>query len=104
MKVWADPDHVGKITVSIMNILSAHFHKEAKKSEEDQNFDKLIKLSQACGYQAQLYSGLQKSHEFARRLDRIDKVLQSATPEDLALGQNPVIIEENEIRSRKYGV
>ena len=103
-KAWADPDHVGKITVSIMNILSKHFHKEAKKSEEDQDFDKLIKLSQACGYQAQLYSGLQKSHEFARRLDRIDKVLETATPETLALGLNPVVIEENEMRSKKLGV
>ena len=102
-KVWADPDHVGKITVSIMNTLSAYFHKEAKKSEEDQDFDKLIKLSQACGYQAQLYSGLQKSHEFARRLDRIDKVLETATPETLALGLNPVVLADADRRSQLDG-
>lgn len=103
-KAWADPDHVGKMVVSVMNVLAAAFHKHSAKSEDERDYDLIIKLSQACGYQAQLYSGLQKSHEFARRLDRIDKVLMTVTPEDLALGLNPVIMAEAEIRSQKFGV
>ena len=99
MKVWADPDHVGKVTISIMNVLAKAFHVQAGKSEENRDYELLIKLSSACGYQAQLYSGLQKSHEFAKRLDSIDKVLSKATPEDLALGMNPVVIAEEDRRT-----
>jgi hypothetical protein len=93
-KAWADPEHVGKITISTLNILTKEFHKEAKKTEID--YDLLVKLSQAAGYQCQLYSGLQKSHEFARRLQSIEKTLANATPEDLALGQSPALLADME--------
>jgi len=100
---WADPEHVGKITISILDILTKEFHKANKKADDEKDFDLIIKLSQAAGYQAQLYSGLQKSHEFARRLQSIEKVMQTANPETLALGQNPVIIAEEELKSKQLG-
>ncbi len=96
---WADPDHVGKVTVSILDVLAKAFHRESAKSEDERDYEKLIKLSQATGYQAQLYSGLQKSHEFARRLQSIEKTLETATPEDLAFGLNPVLAAEAELKS-----
>ena len=72
---WTDPTHVGKISVSIMDVLFAEFEKEAKKEDDTKDFDKLIKLSQATGYQAQVFSGLQKNHEFAKRLQSIERTL-----------------------------
>ncbi len=93
-KEWADPSHVGKITIRILDSLSAEFFKEMKKDDKD--MDVAIKLSQAAGYQAQLYSGLQKSHEFSRRLQSIEKTLANATPEDLALGQSPALLADME--------
>ena len=98
-KTWADPEHVGKVTIRILDTLSGQFFKEMKK--EDKGMDLAIKLSQAAGYQAQLYSGLQKSHEFSRRLQSIEKTLSNATAEDLALGQNPVLISETDTESKK---
>ncbi len=98
---WADPEHVGKVTISILDILSGLFHKEAKKKDDAKDYDLLVKLSQAAGYQAQLYSGLQKSHEFARRLQRLEKDMNTYTPEETALKNNPVLIEENNLKNQK---
>lgn len=95
-KNWASADHVGKITISILNALTGEFHKANKAEEKDHGL--LIKLSQACGYQAQLYSGLQKNIEYSRRLEELEKTVQHATPEELALGQNPVIQAEEELK------
>ena len=103
MKEWTDPEHVGKVTVSHLNLLSGAFHKEMKKSDEEKNYDLIIKLSQAAGYQAQLYSGLQKNHEFAKRLQSIEKTLSRATPEDLSLGLNPVLQAESELKAQEAG-
>jgi len=100
-KSWAEPEHVGKITISILDTLSREFHKEAVKDKPD--YSLLVKLSSACGYQSQLYSGLQKHHEFAKRLQRIEKEMQSATAEDLALGKNPVLSAEADRESRLDG-
>jgi len=100
-KTWAEPSHVGKVTISILNVLFREFHKEAGKDKPDHNL--LIKLGGACGYQAQLYSGLQKNHEFGKRLKSLEKAVQSATPEELALGRNPVIFAEEEQKSRLDG-
>lgn len=97
-KAWADPEHVGKITISILDILSKEFHIEAKKGDDEKNFDNLIKLSQAAGYQSQLYSGLQKSHEFAKRLKRIEKELDLTDTQNVML-QNPVIAAEEELKT-----
>ena len=59
-KTWADPNHVGKVTISMLEILSREFHKKSGKDQIDHGL--LIKLGGACGYQAQLYSGLQKKY------------------------------------------
>ena len=82
---WTDPAHVGKISVSIMDKLYEIFEKEAKKEDEEINLDVLIKLSQATGYQAQVYSGLQKNHEFAKRLQSIEKTLSGEKPLELKI-------------------
>jgi len=101
MKQWTSPEHVGKVCVGILDVLSGEFYKENKKKEDEKDFDKLIKLSSACGYQAQIYSGLQKSHEFARRLSSLEKDIQKSIPEDFAYSQNPVIAAEEEQKSQK---
>jgi hypothetical protein len=41
----------------------------------------MIKLSQAVGYQSQVYSTVQKNHDFARRLKMIEGELLQTTPE-----------------------
>ena len=100
-KSWSEPEHVGKVTISILNVLSREFHKEAVKDEPDH--DLLVKLSSACGYQSQLYSGLQKNHEFAKRLQSIEKTIGTATAEELALGKNPVLSVEADTKSQLDG-
>ena len=47
-KTWAEPSHVGKVTISILDILAREFHMESAKDKIDHNL--LIKLSGACGY------------------------------------------------------
>jgi len=100
-KNWSDASHVGKVTISILNVLAREFHKEAIKDKPDH--DLLAKLSSAAGYQSQLYSGLQKNHEFAKRLQKIEKEMQSATAEELAMGKNPVIGAEEDEKSKLDG-
>jgi hypothetical protein len=102
-KEWTDADHVGKVVVSHLNFLSKEFHKHIQKPDEEKNYDLIIKLSSAAGYQAQLYSGIQKNHEFAKRLQSIERSMSKATPEDLAYKQNPVIIAEEELKSKQLG-
>jgi hypothetical protein len=84
---WTDPSHVGKISVSIMDILFTEFKKESEKDEDTQDIDKLIKLSQATGYQAQVFSGLQKNHEFAKRLQSVEKLLSAENQLELKIAK-----------------
>lgn len=98
-KGWVPAEHVGKITTSILDILAREFFKESKNKELDHGM--LIKLSQACGYQAQLYSGLQKNIEYANRLESVEKTISGATPEDLAMGNNPVLQEEANLKTKE---
>ena len=100
-KTWAEPEHVGKITISILDTLTEEFHKESAKDEKD--YSLLIKLASACGYQAQLYSSLWKNHEFSKRLQILEKAVNSATAEDLALGKNPAVIAEADRESQLDG-
>ena len=100
-KTWAEPSHVGKVTISILDIFAREFHKESCKDQIDHSL--LIKLGGACGYQAQLYSGLQKNHEFAKRLQRIEIQVQNADAESLAMINNPVISAEEDRQSRLDG-
>ena len=46
-KTWAEPSHVGKVTISILDILAREFHMESGKDQIDHNL--LIKLGGACG-------------------------------------------------------
>jgi hypothetical protein len=96
-KGWATAEHVGHVTISILDVLAKEFHKANAKGE-DKDHALLIKLSQAVGYQSQLYSGLQKSIEYAKRLEEVEKVVQHASAEDLALGQSPVLQAEDELK------
>ncbi len=98
-KGWVPAEHVGKITTSILDVLAREFFKQSKNKELDHGM--LIKLSQACGYQAQLYSGLQKNIEYASRLESVEKTIRSATPEDLAMGNNPVLQEEANLKTQE---
>jgi len=97
-KNWAEPEHVGKITISILNTLTSEFHKESAKDEKD--YSLLIKLASACGYQAQLYSSLWKNHEFSKRLQILEKNFQRT---DSVYLDSPVVIAEEEEKSRLDG-
>jgi hypothetical protein len=90
-KTWDSVEHVGKVTISILNLLSKEFHKEAKKEKPD--YSLLTKLSSACGYQAQLYSGLQKNHEFAKRLEEIENSMKKEVRDKSILEKYPPIYE-----------
>lgn len=103
MKDWTSAERIGKIAVSVINVLAKEFHKEANKPEGEKDWKKIISLSQANGYQCQLYSALQKSHEYEFRLQKVERTIKNATPESLALGLNPVIAAEEEIKTQsKY--
>ncbi len=87
-KGWSRPEHVGKVTINTLNILSEYFMVETKKGE-DKDMNLIIKLSQAMGYQSQIYAGLQKTFDMAKRVADIEKVLETADPESLATGRKP---------------
>lgn len=97
-KGWADPEHVGKITINIIDTLSKEFNIESKKEEKDKEL--LLKIAGGIGYQSNIYSGLQKNHDFAKRLVAIEDTLSVADAETLAMGQSPVIIAEDDLRVR----
>ena len=100
-KGWQTAEHVGRVTIGILDILASEFHKHSKKPDDEKDHNLIIKLSQACGYQSQLYSGLQKSIEYAQRLEAVEKTLEFATPEDLAMGKNPVLSEEADLKYKE---
>lgn len=93
------PEHVMKIGLSIMHSLAGEFHKEAAKPEGEKDFGLLTKLSQAVGYQSQLFSALKKSHEYERRLQKTERAVRHLTPENLVYENNPVISAERELES-----
>ncbi len=89
-KGWSRPEHVGKVTVHTLDILSGYFNEENKKGD-DKDMNLIIKLSQAMGYQSQIYAGLQKTFDMAKRIEEIEKMVQNADPELLAMGMSPVL-------------
>lgn len=89
---WVEPEHVGKTLVSIFDVLAKEFHAESKKKEP--NFDKMFRLSQATGYQAQIYGTMLKAHEFERRLHSVEKTLSKVTPEEVAMLSSPILVAE----------
>lgn len=100
-KGWVPAEHVGKVSTSILDVLAAEFFKESNKPNDEKDLGLLMKLSGACGYQAQLYSGLQKNIEYAQRLEQVEKDVTHVTPADLALGDNPVLKEEAEFKVKQ---
>lgn len=97
-KAWSRPEHVGKAIVSILDSLTKFYHAEESKGDE-KDIGLMIKLSQAAGYQAQIYAGLQKTFDMAKRIEQVEKVLEHADPELLAMGTNPVTIAEEDQRT-----
>jgi len=98
-KGWSRPEHVGKVTIHTLDILSGYFNEEHKKGD-DRDMNLIIKLSQAMGYQSQIYAGLQKTFDMAKRVEEIESMLQNADPESLAMGLNPVDIAEADERTK----
>ena len=104
MKDWASAEHVAKIGLAIMHVLASEFHIEAAKPKGEKDHALMVKLSQAVGYQSQLFSAHQKSHEFARRLQQVEKATRMLSPEELAYKFNPVVIEEQRLQDAKLRV
>ena len=104
MKDWTSAEHVAKIGLSIMHVLAEEFHIEASKPTGEKDHSLMVKLSQAVGYQSQLFSALQKSHEFARRLNAVEKATHHISPEDLAYRNNPVVIEEQRLKDAEQRI
>ena len=104
VKEWASAEHVAKIGLSIIEVLAKEFHVEAAKPSPEKDHSLMVKLSQAVGYQCQLYSALQKSHEFARRLKQVEKDTRMLSPEELAYKHNPVVIAEQQMEDDKQRI
>jgi len=100
MKDWTSAAHVGKIAMSIIDILAKEFHKAAKKPDDKKQYDLMIKLSQAVGYHMTIYSTLQKSHEYEYRLQSVEKTIKEVTPADIVMQYNPVLLEESKVESK----
>ena len=98
-KGWSRPEHVGKVVVNTLDVLTKYFHVEEKKGE-DKDMNLVIKLSQAMGYQAQIYAGLQKTFDMAKRIEQVEEVLQNADPESLAMGMSPVVVHTEDERTK----
>ena len=90
---WNDPSHVGKSLVSIYDVMASKFFADSKKAA-DEEWEKLYKLVSTAGYVAQMYASLLKTHEFEKRLKRIEKTLKNTAPGDLAMKYNPVLLAE----------
>jgi len=88
---WNDPSHVGKSLVSIYDVMAKKFFADSKNATEAQWSD-LYKLVSTAGYVAQMYASLLKTHEFEKRLKRIEKTLKNSSAEELAMRYNPTIV------------
>jgi hypothetical protein len=98
---WTDVSHAGRIGLGIMDIMSKEFFIESRMGE-NKDINKMIKLSQAVGYQLQLYSALYKSHEVEKRLQGIERKIATYSAED-AMKNSPVISAEKELQTLEEG-
>ena len=87
-----------------MHVLAEEFHIEASKPTGEKDHSLMVKLSQAVGYQSQLFSALQKSHEFARRLNAVEKSTSMLSPEELAYKFNPTVIADKHNEDAKLRI
>jgi hypothetical protein len=99
-KDWAEPSHIGKICVRVIEVLSKEFNVEAKKPLEERDFDKLIRVGGAIGYQAMNYNSLQKSHETHQRIKNLEKQLIRVDMESIAMQESPVLFEESKLQAQ----
>jgi len=88
---WNDPSHVGKALVNIFDVMAMKFFADAKHAKPEDWVD-LYKLVSTAGYVAQMYASLLKTHEFEKRLKRIEKTLKGTSAEELAMRYNPTIV------------
>ncbi len=93
---WTSAQQIAQLGLSIMYELAKEFHIEASKPSAEKDHNLMIKLSQAVGYQTQLFTSLQKNHEFAKRLVQVEAQTQIISPEDLAYKHNPALMAEQE--------
>lgn len=93
---WNDPSHIGKSLISIYDVMAKKFFADSKTAD-DVAWGNLYKLVSTAGYVAQMYASLLKTHEFEKRLKRIEKTLKSTSNEDLAMRYNPVIAADNKL-------
>jgi len=88
---WNDPSHVGKSLVSIYDVMAKKFFADSKNASPEE-WGNLYKLVSTAGYVAQMYASLLKTHEFEKRLKRIEKTLKNTSAEELAMRYNPTIV------------
>ncbi len=88
---WNDPSHIGKSLVSIYDVMAKKFFADSKVATPEE-WGNLYKLVSTAGYVAQMYASLLKTHEFEKRLKRIEKTLKSTSGEELAMRYNPTIV------------
>jgi len=88
---WNDPSHVGKSLVSIYDVMAKKFFADSKNASPEE-WSNLYKLVSTAGYVAQMYASLLKTHEFEKRLKRIEKTLKNTSAEELAMRYNPTIV------------
>lgn len=91
---WTSAQQIAQLGLSIMYELAKEFHIEASKPTAEKDHNLMIKLSQAVGYQSQLFTSLQKNHEFAKRLVQVEAATQIISPEDLAYRNTPMLLAE----------
>ena len=89
---------IGSKICHIMDVLTAHFDKLSKKSDEELDPELLIKLAHAVGYQAQVYSTLLKNHQYENRLARIETELAITDVKAVSMALSPAIIYEKDIK------
>lgn len=94
---WAEPSHVGKICISVLEALSKEFHIEIKKPEDQRDKDMLIRLGGAIGYQAMNYNSLQKSHETHKRIQDLEKQMEIVDLESFAMSHTPQVMEDDKL-------
>ncbi len=88
---WNDPSHIGKSLISIYDVMAKKFFADSKNATPEE-WGNLYKLVSTAGYVAQMYASLLKTHEFEKRLKRIEKTLKNTSAEELAMRYNPTIV------------
>jgi hypothetical protein len=100
MDKWTSPGHLSKISAGIIDGLSKEFYKMLNGPDEEKNHELLIKLSSAIGYQGMMYNTLWKSNKLHERIEALEQDMDRPLPEDVAMAQSPVLLEESKLRAQ----